>query len=131
MAQVNVVQAFIAQCNRTAEIFAAFSNRITADFVPDGQALPYARVREATSRQTYHFKGEAGRFAAVQVDVYGSTPSNAYEASEVIRSAFSGHSGLVGTLNAGMCTVNVIYSNLDPDSRNHLRILEVEIPTND
>lgn len=131
MAQVNAVQSFIAKCNQTPEIFELFANRITANNLPDNQPIPCARVREITSQQMYHHGGEGGRFVLLQVDVYSDTPGNANTASETIRSAFSGYKGMIGSLVAGMCKATIVYSNRDPETLRHVRIVEVEIPTND
>lgn len=131
MSKSNVQQAVISHCNTSETIVNVFGRRITSDTIPDKQPLPHARVREIAARGEYLTTGaEAGRFLVFQFDIFGSTPEEASTAFETLRQAFSGYFGQMGSIVVGLCQVQSLGGNLDPETRTYKRILQVEIPTN-
>lgn len=122
--------AVVAHCNQNAAIFAAFGNRITPDKIPDKQVLPHACVRQIGNDQRYHLKGEAGRKALIQIDVFDSSLTGADSNAELLRAAFSGFRGQMGAIDAGMVKANIT-GRWDEEARNFRRLIELEISTND
>ena len=110
---------------------AAFANRITPDTLPSGQTYPCARVLQVGTDQRYHFKGESGRKALIQIDVYDDDLLGADANAEIVRAAFSGYKGMIGSIDAGMVKARIVSGSWNEVARNFHRILEIEISTND
>jgi len=123
--------AVIAHCNNNAAVFAAFANRITPDKIPDGQAYPHARVRQIGQSQNYHTTGESQRGHLLQIDVYDDDLAGANTNAEILRAAFSGYMGVMGSMSTGRVKARIVQTNWNETARNYWRIVEVEIPTND
>jgi len=109
---------------------AAFANRITPDHIPDNQAYPHARILQIGTDQRYHFKGENGRKCLIQIDVYDDDLVGADANAEIIRLAFSGYKGQMGTIDAGMVKAHIVSGEWNVEARNFHRIIELEISTN-
>lgn len=132
-----IIPALIAHCMNSATIKAAFSTRIYGNKIADipsgaSQAFPYARMREITTGNQYSHNGNSGRIVLVQVDVFDDDESGANANSELIRAAFDGYKGVIGsTINAGMVKARRVSQEWMSEDRNFQRILEIEVMTND
>ena len=123
--------AAIAHCKASAEVYAAFANRITPDRIPDGQAYPHARIRQIGQTQGYHTTGESQRGHLLQIDMYDDDLTGANANAEILRAAFSGYMGVMGSMSTGRVKARIVSTNWNETARNYWRIIEVEIPTND
>jgi hypothetical protein len=132
-----ITSAIIAHCKNNATITAAFSTRIYGNKIPDipdgsVQVFPYARMREITTGNQYHHGGTSGRVVLVQVDVFDDDESGANTNSELIRSAFDGYKGMIGsTINAGIVKSRRVSQEWMSEDRKFQRIIEISVSTND
>jgi len=89
-------------------------------------------MREITTGNKYAHIGNVGRVVIVQVDVFDDDESGSNTNSELIRSAFDGYKGMIGsTINAGMVKARRVNQEWESEDRVFMRIVEVEISTND
>jgi len=131
-----IIPAMIAHCMNNSAVKAAFGTRIYGNKINDvpgggAQPFPYARMREIAPDQKYTHQGYAGRTVLVQVDVFDDDESGANTNSELIRFLFDAYKGMIGTVNAGMVKARRINQEWQPEDRNFIRIVEVEVSTND
>jgi hypothetical protein len=129
---MEIKTAVVKHCINTPAIFAAFGNRITPDKVPDNQTYPFARVLQIASDQQYRIDGkENGRMVMVQIDVFDNDLIGADANAELIRTAFSGYTGMMGSVNAGLVKARLVSGSWNSEVKDFHRIVELEIQTND
>jgi hypothetical protein len=128
---MEIKAAVIAHLRLDTAVLAAFGYRITADKVPDGQLYPNARIWLVSDPRTYHMTGPNVRKVLLQIDVYDETSVGVDANKKLIETALSGYRGVMGDLDVGRCFVKGGPGLWNAEARNHHRILEVEIGTND
>lgn len=125
-----IIPSVIAYLGTRADIAEIFGNRITGEFIPDGQAYPHAVITEITGPPRYGHFGESGRVVTIQIDIFGETQAATDAAKLLIINALSGYRGMMGTLNVGRVFVTDIRGSWDAEKRKPRRVLEVSIGTN-
>lgn len=126
-----IVPALVTWFALNSAVSTAFARRITGNKVPDGQTYPYAKLKVIGNQHKYHMKGYSGRNALVQCDIFDDDEPGADANAEIIRNALDGYKGMIGNLDAGMVRARVLSGVWNPENRNYLRILEIEVDTND
>lgn len=131
-----IIPAIILHCANNPTITAAFGYRIFGNTIPDlpgggPQPFPYVRMREIATGNKYSHNGNSGRVVLVQMDVFDDDEIGANTNSEIIRAAFDGYKGMISTVNAGMVKARRVSGDWQGDDRSYIRILELEISTND
>lgn len=133
---IEIIPAIIKHCANNPTITAAFGSRIFGNTIPDlpgggPQPFPNARMREIATGNIYAHTGNTGRTVLVQIDVFDDDEAGANANSEIIRAAFDGYRGMIGTVNAGMVKARRVSGDWQGEERSYIRILELEISTND
>ena len=77
--------ALTARLKADAALTAALAGKLFWNVVPQGTALPYARMQTVTDLRPQHLKGyDAAREARVQIDVFAATYAAARDIAETI-----------------------------------------------
>lgn len=123
----NVAKGFVAFCNAAPGIVAVFGKRVTAEHVPDGQAMPYAVCNVVTTDRLYTHSGAAGQIALLQVDIFGATQAQADTAQAAIVEVLDGYEGVFGAANVGYIFIQKVSGVPDAETRRFRRTFEAKI----